>query len=51
MQFTGLLSAHFSPLSFAFLFFKNLLALLAMKTRQINAPKKPAEITRQKNLP
>ena len=39
MQFTGLLSVHFSFFSLAFFFFKNPLVLLAMKTRQINAPK------------
>jgi hypothetical protein len=51
MQFTGLLSVHFSSFYFAFLFLKNPLVLLAMKTRQINAPKQPAEITCQNNPP
>jgi hypothetical protein len=39
MQFTGLLSVHFTSFSFAFLFFKNPLVLLAMKTPQINEPR------------
>jgi hypothetical protein len=38
MQFTGLLSVHFSSFSFAFLFFKNPLVLLAMRTRQNDPP-------------
>ncbi len=41
---------QFTSLFFALLFF-NPLALLAMKTRQINVLKSPAEITRQKNPP
>jgi hypothetical protein len=40
---------YFSFICFAYL--QNQLDLLAIKTRQINVPKSPAKMTRQKNLP
>ncbi len=49
LQVHGINTIYFSFLCFAFLL--NPLDLLAMKTRQINVPKSPAEITRQKNPP